>query len=356
VLILAHLAASAILVQDAPASRDTVVRSRLTVLPVVSYSEVTGVQYGATLFRRFQVGRDSATRPSSLSLYAATTAKDHVKAHAQVDRWSSRNSTRSRVRLEYISYPLPFYGTGPGASESNEEWYSSGVTTVQFFVQRAVRLPMYAHAGLRYVKSRVRETEAGGLLEQGLPAGSSGSDVVSAELGLLSDSRDNVGSPRTGTYARIIPSLASRAIGSDFVFRRLTFDARRYGIFAAHHVVAVQFQYDGISGATPFDQLPMIGADTAMRGYPRGRYRDQQAITTQVELRSAHWRRVGAVAFAGAGTVAPSLSDLASGAWYPSLGAGVRYVLSPKDRTVVRLDLGIGRGSFGINVGIGEAF
>jgi outer membrane translocation and assembly module TamA len=100
----------------------------------------------------------------------------------------------------------------------------------------------------------------------------------------------------------------------------------------------------------------MIGADTAMRGYPRGRYRDRQAITAQVELRSAHWRRVGAVAFAGAGTVAPSLSDLASGAWYPSLGAGVRYVLSPKDRTVVRLDLGIGRGSFGINVGIGEAF
>ena len=100
----------------------------------------------------------------------------------------------------------------------------------------------------------------------------------------------------------------------------------------------------------------MIGADTAMRGYPRGRVRDRNAITSQVELRAPYWRRVGAVAFAGAGTVAPSVSKLGSETWFPTAGVGLRYVLLPRDRTIARADLGFGRGSFGISVGIGEAF
>ena len=106
----------------------------------------------------------------------------------------------------------------------------------------------------------------------------------------------------------------------------------------------------------PFDFMPMIGADTAMRGYARGRFRDQHAFTTQGEFRSGYWRKVGVVGFAGAGIVAPTLSRFSSGPWYPTVGAGLRYLLVPKDRTVARLDLGIGRGSFGISLGIGEAF
>jgi hypothetical protein len=93
-----------------------------------------------------------------------------------------------------------------------------------------------------------------------------------------------------------------------------------------------------------------------MRGYPRGRYRDRHAVTAQAEVRSAHWRRIGAVAFAGAGTVAPAFSKLGTQTWYPSVGAGLRYVLMPKQRTTARVDLAFGRGSFGVSVGIGEAF
>lgn len=352
----ATLLVSAALVQATPAPRDSVPRSRLTALPVVSYSDVTGLQYGATVFRSFRVGDDPSARPSSLAFYAAATARHHAKAHVQLDRWSTRNTTRTRARIEHISYPLPFFGVGAATPDSAEEWYSSGVSTVQLFVQRAVRPSTFIHGGARYVRSSMRRVEEGRTLAEGLIAGSSGSDVMTAELGLVIDSRDNTGSARAGTYVRALPSIASKAIGSDFTFRRLTVDARRYGAFLSRHVVAAQFQYDGISGTAPFDHLAMIGSDSAMRGYPRGRFRDQHAITAQAELRTAHWRRVGAVAFAGGGTVAPVLSKVTGQRWYPTAGVGVRYVLSPRDRTVVRADLGIGRGAFGINVGVGEAF
>lgn len=302
---------STVVLQDAPAV-DSTPHSRLTALPVVSYSDVTGIQYGATVFRSFRAGSDSLTRASSLSVYVSRTAKDHDKIYLQLDRWSGRNATRLRIRGEHISYPLPYFGIGAKAPKGDEEWYSSGVTTAQVFVERLVTSPMYVHAGVRYVRSRLRESEPGGVLEEGVITGSSGSDVLATELGLVIDSRDHAGAPRTGTYARIIPSIASKSFGGDFTFRRLTLDARRYQPLGAQ-VAALQVQYDGVAGASPFDLMPMIGADTAMRGYARGRFRDRHAFTAQAELRTAYWRRVGLVTFAGAGTVAPRFSGLSGG-------------------------------------------
>lgn len=340
--------------QDTPAPSDSVARAKLTALPVVSYSEVTGLQYGATLFLSFRVGPDSTTRSSSSAAYAAWTVEGHSKAHVQLDRWSEGNDARHRFRIEHISYPLPYFGIGRDSPDSAEQWYSSAVTTVQAFTERRWRGSVYLHGGGRYVRARVREIETA-LDPTRTPAPSpGGSDVFSAFLGIVVDSRDNTGAPRTGAHVRVLPSF-SRYRGHSATLNRVTIDARRYQP-AGNNVLALQFQYDGTSGDFPFDLGPMIGADTSMRGYPRGRYRDRHAMTAQAEVRSGYWRRVGAVAFAGAGTVAPTLGDLTSGAWYPSVGGGLRYALSPKDRTTVRVDLGIGRGTFGVSLGIGEAF
>jgi hypothetical protein len=343
------------IVQSDSTRQDTTQRSKTTVLPVVSYSETTGLQYGATLFRGFRVSDRTDTRPSSASLYLAFTAKKHAKAYGQLDRWSGDNATRSRARLEYISFPLPFFGIGGSTPDSAEEWYSSGVTTGHFFVERQLRGSVFVHGGVRYTRSRLRDVEAGGLLDRGAVPGATTSDVLATSFGIVVDSRDDVGAPRTGTYMRLLPAVASKVLGADAAFRRLTVDARRYASLGSH-VVAAQVQYDGLNGMAPFDLMPMIGADTALRGYPRGRFRDQHAFTSQVELRAARWRRFGAVVFAGAGTVAPRFSELTSGAWFPSFGAGARYLLSPRYRTIVRADLAAGRNSFGIHLGIGEAF
>ncbi|HEX6942266.1 MAG TPA: BamA/TamA family outer membrane protein [Gemmatimonadaceae bacterium] len=349
------LLVSAVLVQGAT-SPDSTPRPKTTVLPVVSYSEVTGFQYGATVRHGFRSSSDSSTRASSLVAYAAHTAKDYWKWYVQSDLWWGGNTRHWRSRVEYISYPLPFFGIGGSAPDSAEEWYSSGVLTVHMFAQRAVRPGTYIHAGGRYVRSQLREWEDGGLLSSNTFPGVSSTSVWTAELGVVVDTRDNLVTPRAGTYARIIPSLASKAFGSDFAFRRLTVDWRSYGTLG-RFTTAKQVQYDGVAGGSlPFDQLPMIGSDTAMRGYPRGRYRDRHAITMQMEFRTPHWRRAGAVAFFGAGSVSNALTRFDSENWFLNAGVGLRYVLLPKDRTVARVDFGIGRGSFGINLGIGEAF
>src|SRR5688500_9358077 len=287
VLTVIGLLVSTVLVQG-PTPADSQPRPKTTVLPVVSYSDVTGFQYGATVLRGFRASSDSLTRASSLSAYVAHTAKDYLKWYVQADLWSRGNSRHLRSRVEYISYPLPFFGIGASSPDSAEEWYSSGVLTVHAFAQRAVLRSAFIHAGARYVRSTLREWEEGRLLaSSGFPGAQPGGpavSVVTAELGVVVDSRDNLVAPRAGTYARIIPSLASGWFGSQFDFSRLTIDWRQYGTLGTF-TTAKHVQYDGVIGGTaPFDQLPMIGADTAMRGYPRGRFRDRHAITTQMEF------------------------------------------------------------------------
>ncbi|ORT92863.1 hypothetical protein B4U18_29235, partial [Klebsiella pneumoniae] len=65
------------------------------------------------------------------------------------------------------------------------------------------------------------------------------------------------------------------------------------------------------------------------------------------------WRH-GIVAWAGAGTMGPSLSSLNNGRWLPSAGVGYRFEFKP--RVNVRLDYGIGKGSSGFYFQVGEAF
>jgi outer membrane protein assembly factor BamA len=355
VLPVAGVLLTAALVQDSAAA-DSVARPSVTVLPVISYSEMTGVQYGATGLVGFLVGGQSITRVSTISAYAALTTKGHSKVVVQLDRWSAGNSARWRARGEYISYPLQFFGIGSATPDSAEEWYSNGVTTGQAFMEQRMYRSTYVHVGARFIRSRSRETEPDGVLEQGTIPGSSGSKVVAPELGVVLDSRDNLVAPRSGSFTRVIPSFASTSLGSDFNYQRLTIDARHYRALGAVHSAAFQLQYDGMAGTAPFDLMPMIGADTAMRGYARGRYRDQHALTAQAEVRSGYWRRIGLVAFAGAGTVGPSLSGLPGGRWFPTGGVGGRLLLVPKDRTVARGDLGFGRGTFSFSIGIREAF
>jgi hemolysin activation/secretion protein len=84
-----------------------------------------------------------------------------------------------------------------------------------------------------------------------------------------------------------------------------------------------------------------IGGSYRMRGYYEGRYRDDNMITTQVELRQRIWRRIGAVAWVGAGNVWGQGSDFSWSHTLPNYGVGLRWEF--KKRVNVRLDYGFGK-------------
>ena len=325
------------------------------ILPVVGSAPETGFVGGATALRVSSFIGDTVTRPSSEQIYTAYTAKQQFRAFLSTDRWSRGNIWGVSAQLEYQRFPQPYFGVGIGTPDAAEEWYEPRSVIASATALRRVTRALYAQIGYRYINTTIAEVEEGGAIDRGILPGASGGTVSQLMGGAVWDSRDNVFAPAEGAYAAAVAAYSEPALGADNRFARYTLDARRY-YRVGRGTLAGQAYVETTNGATPFDQLSLLGSGSIMRGYVRGRYRDRDLAAAQMEYRFPVVGRLGLATFAGAGTVAPSFSKLSSSAVMPTFGGGVRWLLLPKQRTTVRVDYGLGKGSSGLYIAFNEAF
>lgn len=197
------------------------------------------------------------------------------------------------------------------------------------------------------------------MLRDGTIVGSPGGRVGQLRGGLLWDTRDDVFAPYTGTFVQATGSLAAGAVGSDFGFRRLVVDARRFVQVRDGRVVAIQGVLEATDGAAPFDQVSLVGSSNYLRGYVHDRYRDRHLASLQAEYRAPLVGRLGWAVFAGGGRVVPTVRDLVGGdaRFLPSYGVGARWLLFERSRSTIRVDYGRGvAGQSGLYVALNEAF
>jgi outer membrane translocation and assembly module TamA len=79
-------------------------------------------------------------------------------------------------------------------------------------------------------------------------------------------------------------------------------------------------------------------------------------FATQVEYRWNFWKRWRMVAFAGVGEVAPKLDELNTKDLLPSAGAGLRFMVSEKNRVNISMDYARGKEGDTVYFYIGESF
>jgi outer membrane translocation and assembly module TamA len=79
-------------------------------------------------------------------------------------------------------------------------------------------------------------------------------------------------------------------------------------------------------------------------------------LTAQAEYRFELWKRIGVVAFGGAGEVAESFGKFTAGSVLPSGGAGVRYRLTDENHVNLRADFAWGKDSSALYISLAEAF
>ena len=332
--------------------------SRTFVLPYLGSAPETGVQYGATAFRVHQPP-DTATRPSTTQLFASYTAKRQARVFAEVDRWTAGSTWHLTGHLEWMRFPLPFYGFGDAAAEADEEFYTPAGVLGQVTVQRRVRGPFYLLGGYGYQDLRITPSSENGALANDPITGNRGGRVGQLQLGALWDDRDDVFASRHGSFLQATGSNAARPLGSAYAFRRLIVDGRHFVPLGGSRVLAVQAVTELVAGSAPFDQLSLVGNSSYLRGYAHGRYRDRDLAAAQAEYRATLWRRLGWAAFGGAGRIASRPSDLlgSSARTLPSYGLGLRWTLFASSRSDIRVDYAHGeRGQSGLYVALNEAF
>ncbi len=351
-LTLAHALtpASTVRAQDAPRERNG-----WAFFPLLGYSPETqliGGAFGARFFR--EPGSATETRPSSISLIGVYTTRSQMIFELDPEFFVDDERYHFQTRIGYQSFPDLFYGLGNDTREADEELYEQKIW--RFRTRASMRVWDHLGFGVLADFQHVDVTilAADGLLSRQVLGNTGG---WSNGLGMLAewDDRDNHASAYRGAFHQISVTHFDEAWGSAYKFARLEIDLRQYVQLYGAHVLAFQVFGQLHSGDVPFDRLALLGG-AHLRGYYEGRYRDKAMVTAQVEYRFPLFWRFGAVAFAGAGDVAPSLGSFGLDELKWSVGGGLRFALNRPERLNVRVDFGIGLHDRGLYAGIAEAF
>jgi outer membrane protein assembly factor BamA len=262
------------------------------------------------------------------------------------DRWRVLGG----AAIALAQYELYIPDISPDFHFSTEQRLAGGLLQVQ----RRVANDIYV--GLRYMRATVNfpaPEEAQELIpEQGI-------DFNIGGLGLVGewDSRNHSFQPNGGNRAVFRSNFSRDAFGAELEYDTvsLAFNHYRKGL-RDQDVFAWRASVCGTSSDTPFFERCQFGSSNDLRGYPVGRYYDDAMYAAQIEYRAPLWKRLGAVAFAGVGSVASSFSDLGSSDTLTAAGVGLRILASKEQRLNVSIDFAVGRDESAFYVYIGEAF
>jgi outer membrane protein assembly factor BamA len=172
------------------------------------------------------------------------------------------------------------------------------------------------------------------------------------------DTRDNTNSPTEGVVARYRYVNYTTGLGGDLAFSQQNWDFRYYqkSTVVKESVMALAATVQRAYGDVPFRYLPSPDGTLILRGIENGRYRDNDMLALQSELRAPIQGRFSGTVFAEAAKVAPTLGAMGSSRIVTSVGVGFRFALNSSQRFNVRGDLAWVDHGIGAIINVREAF
>lgn len=246
-----------------------------------------------------------------------------------------------------------FFGFGPSSPRESRVSYGLREFATGAYVThtaRAIDDALVFHGGVDYVTPVTREgadknyPSVEELFDTAsLPGFIHEPDFVVFRGGAAFDRTDSPGNPRRGPQHRVEFSRWQSRGAAPSTFNALTADLRHFiPFFNDTRVIALRgavWQTDPVDGAdVPLYYQPTLGGSKALRGYREFRFRDRAVAVMQAEYRFEIVPGADGVVFYEAGTVGPSLGDLAS--LKTDYGLGIR--LGTGDGVFVRLEAAFG--------------
>lgn len=328
------------------------------VMPGPFYTPELGLGMGAVvvgMYRPDNTDRVSQNSTISLSGYVSSTGALGVG----FDNRSFFSGDQWRIFTSGMLEDTPTWYWGKGFTAGRKEGNKQKYTAQNFSLRPDVlyRIAPNLYAGLGWSFSSAHAAHIGDKSGKASPASEpDGASVLSsgASVTLAWDTRDAVANPQRGKLLDFRYTQYAPELGSDNRFNMLESHYSAYHALNPKTVLAWELYGQLGQGDIPWNMLPELGDSHHMRGYYEGRYRDRNAVSTQIEYRrQLNWRH-GIVGWLGTGTMSPRPSELGTSSWLPSAGVGYRFEFKP--RMNVRLDLGVGKGSSGFYFQAGEAF
>ena len=295
-------------------------------------------------------------QPSSLVLNSFVSMNNSYGVEVENMTFFNQGKQRLLLELELHNEASVYYGQGieQGDLDSNHHEFEEQLFSFKprwmtevadnYFIGVGADL-IYASAG----KLELVETETPVDSADILPNNFSSGVVITS----IYDSRDYRLNATKGWLFQIDAGLYHNNQSSSF---------STYNIELANYIdlgssapglIAWQVQGHFTDGDVPWNMLPDLGGSNAMRGYIKGRYRDEQMMMGQVEYRLPIFQRYGMVFWGAVGSVAPHVSDLTE-ELLTSYGTGFRFNI--KDNINLRFDVGVGENETNFYLNVNEVF
>jgi outer membrane protein assembly factor BamA len=345
--------------------KDTTRKASFMPIPVLGYAQETGFEFGLGALYSFYVDRkDTTNRSSNFSGTASYSTKKTYNITLKGDMWTKGNKYHFIGDIRFKQTPFNFYGVGNNTQKINEDKLVQQQTKIALDAEKELLKSYYSGISIGLEDYNLTDKVPGGIYSTSpLLYDRAGGTVLYIGLSQSYDTRNSNNYPTKGFFGRITYQYAPDIYkGSNFTGSLVKLNLRGFISLGPKLVLGMQgISYTISSKQTPFYLLPQLGNDEIMRGYYTGRYRDENLLAAQAELRYRFMNRFGIVAFAGAGKVYAngnlSLNDLK-----PDYGFGGRYFFDTAKGLSVRLDYGIGekkpneKRQSGMYISLAEAF
>lgn len=338
-------------------------RRRLTVLPYVTYTPQTKVQFGiggGLQFKWPSAVRDTSTRASYLASNLAYTTKGQWSVYQEASLYAPQNRWWLWARASIAFFPLFYYGVGPETERADSNLMDHRYIKLESKVVRRLQGDLYA--GLYYRLNSFFDVDFKfpERIAADLPGGSGG---VSSGLGatLMVDSRNSATTPTRGRFLQVDYLHQASWLGSDFEFDQLVVDARAYLPVRNRTDVIALNAYTQLNGdEVPIQMMSMISAWNSAylaRGIYLGRFRDRHQMVGQVDYRGHLKGRFGYVVLGSASSIFGSNGNALGDRVVFTYGAGLRFNVNPADPLNLRVDYTLSSfGESGLSIGATEAF
>ncbi len=321
------------------------------IIPVIISNPTVGSGFGLAAARFYQLDAESLVSSSSLGAYY--TFNESWLVAARQETYFGEGRHRLNGLFGVYSLNTDYYGIGydAGSEGSSVPTTKRGVALEAEYFRR-IRSDLYG--GLAYRFIRMDTTQDDGPVS--IPEGQESVTSSGLGAGLSFDSRDNQYGPRTGVLFNLGGYIMRTGLGSDSDYDVFELECDTYVNVGESTVLAFRAMGRFSAGDVPFFDLSRYGSGSDLRGYIIGQYRDRLMYAIQAEGRFRIVGRLGGVAFAGIGGIAPTINEFHADELLPGVGAGLRFVISEELRISVGLDYAVGRDTDGWYARVGEAF
>ena len=344
---------------------DTSRSSSFLPLPAFGYSQETGAELGiASLYSFYFDRKDTLIRTSRLTGIATFTTKKQSSFVLKSDIWTTKNRYHITSELRYKNFPFNFYGIGNSTLELNEDPITQKLFRFNAGIEKKLGRISYTGISTAFESYKFTDKITNGIFSTDPTIlDKDGGKVFFLGLTQIIDSRNTNTYTTRGTFLKFNYSYAPNFFGGDhFSGSLIKLDMRNFQSISRQTTIALNANFQSIGGSSiPFYLLPQLGSDEMMRGYYAGRFRDQNLLALQSEIRLRLNPRFGLVAFAAAGNVY-SNGQLKINQLKPGVGGGFRYFYDIERGLSVRMDYAVGeknpgeKRQSGLYLSLGEAF